>query len=24
MSEVLHRDYDRWGELVRLTGAKAE
>ncbi|TDR93104.1 Bug family tripartite tricarboxylate transporter substrate binding protein [Enterovirga rhinocerotis] len=24
MSEVLLRDYDRWGEIVRLTGAKAD
>lgn len=24
MGELLRRDYDRWGELVRLTGAKVE
>jgi tripartite-type tricarboxylate transporter receptor subunit TctC len=24
MIEILRRDYDRWGEIVRLTGAKAE
>jgi tripartite-type tricarboxylate transporter receptor subunit TctC len=24
MTEILRRDYDRWGEIVKLTGAKAE
>jgi tripartite-type tricarboxylate transporter receptor subunit TctC len=24
MGELLRRDYDRWGEIVRLTGAKAD
>ena len=24
MGEILRRDYDRWGEIVRITGAKPE